>query len=320
MTGDAQAWLVLAAVAISLLSVDLLALRRHHGITSVGTAARQSALWLGTGLAFGLYVHAHFGRQGTLEYYTGFLIEKSLSVDNLFVFLAIFHYFAVDRKYQSRLLFIGILGAIVFRGIFIFGGSYLLERLDWMVYVFGVILIATAVRLMKKRDQEVHPEKNVVVRIAKRILPVTAHLKDQRFVFREGGRLVATPLLLAVIAIETSDIMFAIDSVPAILAITRNTFIVYSSNLFAILGLRALYFFVAEIVERFRFLSYAIAAILAWVGVKMILHEFVKIPTTVSLTVVGTALVLGVVLSLLIPERRRPVEEIAETDMDAAAD
>jgi tellurite resistance protein TerC len=309
VTGTAQAWIVMAAVAVPLLTIDLISLRRHHGETSMRTAARQSALWLGAGIAFGGYVYFHFGRQGALEYYTGFLIEKSLSVDNLFVFLAIFHYFAIERRFQSRLLFIGILGAIVFRGIFIFGGSYLLEKIDWMVYVFGIILLLTAVRLAKKHDEEVHPEKNLVVLAAKRLLPVTARLHDQRFVFRENGRLVATPLLLAVITIETSDIMFAIDSVPAILAITRNTFIVYSSNLFAILGLRALYFFLAEIVQRFRFLSYAIAAILAWVGIKMLAHNFVKIPTIASLGVVGGAIAVGVILSMLIPEKpHQPAE------------
>ncbi len=303
MSGDAQAWAVLVATAVPLLALDLLSLRKHHGVTSMATAARQSALWLGTGLVFGLYVLVHFGHQAALEYYTGFLIEKSLSVDNLFVFLAIFSYFAVERRHQSRLLFVGILGAIVFRGIFIFGGSYLLERIDWMVYVFGIILLITAIRLMRKHDEEVHPEKNLVVKVAKRILPVTSQVHDQRFIARENGRVVATPLLLAVITIETSDIMFAIDSVPAILAITRNTFIVYSSNLFAILGLRALYFFLAEIVQRFRFLSYAIAGILAWVGIKMLVHSFVKIPTTLSLAIVGSAIALGVVLSLVIPER-----------------
>ncbi len=302
MTGDAQAWTVLAILAISLLGIDLYSLRRHHGETSLKSAARQSAMWLGAGVGFGIYVYYHFGKQGALEYYTGFLIEKSLSVDNLFVFLAIFHYFAVERRHQSRLLFIGIIGAILFRAVFIFAGSYLLERVDWMVYIFGIILIATAIRLLMKHDEEVHPERNLVVRAAQRIFPVSTRTYGQRFFHRENGRLVATPLLLAVITIETSDIMFAIDSVPAILAITRNTFIVYSSNLFAILGLRALYFFLAEVVQKFRFLSYAISGILAWVGFKMLVHHFVKIPTTLSLAVVGSAIAVGIIASLVFPE------------------
>ena len=311
MNGDVQAWAVFAGLAIALLTADLISLRRHHGETSLGSAARQSALWVGAGLAFGIYVYYHFGRQGALEYFTGFLIEKSLSVDNLFVFLAIFRYFSVERKFQSRLLFIGILGAVVFRAIFIFAGSYLLQRLDWMVNVFGVILLVTAARLLKKHDEEIHPEKNLVVRIAKRIVPVTSYLKDQRLVYRENRRLVATPLLLAVITIETSDIIFAIDSVPAILAITRNTFIVYSSNLFAILGLRALYFFLGEIVERFRYLNYAIAGILVWVGIKMLLHAQVTIPAQVSLGVVGVSIALGILLSLVIPDKERGSVESA---------
>lgn len=180
-----------------------------------------------------------------------------------------------------------------------------------MVYVFGVILLVTAARLLKKHDEEIHPEKNLVVRIAKRIVPVTSYLKDQRLVYRENRRLVATPLLLAVITIETSDIIFAIDSVPAILAITRNTFIVYSSNLFAILGLRALYFFLGEIVERFRYLNYAIAGILVWVGIKMLLHAQVTIPAQVSLGVVGVSIALGILLSLVIPDKERGSVESA---------
>lgn len=302
-TGDTQAWIVLTLTAGVLLAIDVVSLWRHHGETSVRSAARQSVTWLGAGFAFGAYVYAHFGRQGALEYYTGFLIEKSLSVDNLFVFLAIFTYFSIERKYQSELLFYGIVGAILLRALFIFGGSYLLDKVEWMVYVFGAILIVTAIRLIVRKDEEVHPERNLVVRAARRLFPVTTRTSGGKLFIRENGRLLATPLFLALLTIESTDVLFAVDSVPAILAITRNTYIVYASNLFAILGLRALYFFLAEIVERFRFLSYAISAILAWVGFKMIAHEFLHIPTLLSLSVVASCIAIGVVASLVFPTR-----------------
>jgi tellurite resistance protein TerC len=313
-----QAWLVLAVIAAALLALDLVSLRRHHGETSIRTAARQSAMWLGTGLLFGVYVYYHIGRAGALEYYTGFLIEKSLSVDNLFVFLAIFRYFAVDRKYQSELLFYGIVGAIIFRAIFIFGGSYLLSRLDWMVYVFGLILIVTAIRLATRKEEEVHPEKNIIVRAARRVFPVTTRTEGGQLFIRADGRVLATPLFLALLTIESTDILFAVDSVPAILAITRNTFIVYSSNLFAILGLRALYFFLAEIVERFTYLSYAISVILLWVGIKMIAHQFLHIPTQVSLLVVAVSLLCGIIASMLFKSADREAEETTQPDHEVA--
>jgi tellurite resistance protein TerC len=238
-----------------------------------------------------------------LEFLTGYLIEKSLSVDNIFVFLVIFTYFAIPMKYQHRTLFLGILGALVLRAIFIFSGVALLERFHWVIYIFGAFLIYTGLRLAMSHDKEIDPEKNLALRLFRRVMPVTDSLEGGSYFVRRQGVLMATPLFVVLLVIETTDVIFALDSIPAILAVTNDPFIVYTSNVFAILGLRALYFALAGLLRLFRYLHYGLAVILIFVGIKMMLSEVIHIPITLALGVIASVLTLSILASVLLPER-----------------
>jgi tellurite resistance protein TerC len=246
------------------------------------------------------------GKQAATEYFTGYLIEKSLSVDNVFVWALILSYFAVPRQFQFRVLFWGIFGALVMRFLFILTGVALLERFDWMLFVFGGFLIATAARLLRHKDEEIHPEQNPVLRLVRRVIPSTSYYDGQKLFTRVNGKLLATPLFAVLVVIESSDVVFAVDSIPAILAISREPFIVFSANAFAILGLRALYFLLADLRERFIYLQQGLAVILAFVGTKMVLAEWYHIPTFISLGVVAVVLTLAMVVSWLV---QKPAEE-----------
>lgn len=238
------------------------------------------------------------GAQAGGEYLAGYLIEKSLSIDNVFVWAVIFSYFAVPRKYQFRVLFWGIFGALVLRAIFIFAGVALLERFSWVLYVFGAFLLFTAWRIYKHDEAEVHPEDNPILKLVQKVIPSTPELDGQKLFTRKHGRLLATPLFAVLILVETTDVVFAVDSIPAILAVSREEFIVFSSNAFAILGLRALYFLLAGMQGRFRYLNAGLAVILAFVGVKMLIAEFYHMPTWLSLTVIAAVLTVTIWASL----------------------
>jgi tellurite resistance protein TerC len=279
---------------VGLLALDLGVLNRRSHVLSI----KEAALWSGglvcLALLFGGFLWWREGTTHAVEYYTGYLIELSLSVDNLFVFILIFQYFAVPAELQPRVLKWGIIGAIVMRGVMIVLGALLLERFTWVIYVFGGILILTGIRMYRGDDERIEPEKNPVVRLARRIFPVTPAYEGQSFIVRTASGWYATPLLLVVLMVEWSDLVFAIDSIPAIFAVTRDPFIVYSSNVFAILGLRALFFVLAGAMDRFVHLKTGVAAILVFVGVKMLLSGWYHLPTGISLAVIllflGTAI------------------------------
>ncbi len=297
---DVPTWLWLAFLAgvVALLLLDLFVLHRDAHEISLKEAAWTSSMWIAIGVAFTAAVWLILGNEAGLQYITGYLIEKSLSVDNVFVWAAIFGYFAVPGRYQHRVLFWGIFGALVLRAIFIFAGVALLDRLEWLLFVFGGLLLYSAWRIVTHDVADVHPERNPVLRLVRRFIPVTATFHGQKLFTRENARLLATPLFVVLILIEAADVVFAVDSVPAILAISRDPFVVFSSNAMAILGLRALYFLLAGAKERLVYLNEGLGVILAFVGVKMIISRWIHIDSLLSLAFIGVVLVVTVVASL----------------------
>ncbi len=301
-------WIVFAVTVLVALAVDLLAHRQAH-VIGFREAAAWSGVWVGLALAFGGLVFAVVGTQAGVEYTTAWLLEKSLSVDNLFVFALIFGYFKVPRAYQHRVLFFGVLGALVFRGVFLAAGVAVVSRFTAVLYVFAAILFYSTYKILKEEDDSFDPGRSLAVRLLRRIVPVSDDYVETKFFVKEAGRRVATPLLAVVAAIEAADLVFAVDSVPAVLAVSSDAFIVYSSNAFAILGLRALYFMLAGMLDRFHYLSTGLALILAFIGVKLVLqasHELIspavpEIPSPVSLAVIVVVLAASVALSLLRP-------------------
>jgi len=311
---DPWIWVVFLAFVTLLLVADLLIVHRKPHAPTTKEAAIESAVWISIGVAFTGVIFAWHGGQAATEYISGYLIEKSLSVDNVFVWALIMSYFAVPRAYQFRVLFWGIFGALVLRFIFIFAGVALLEQFEWMLFVFGAFLLITAARMMRHNDDDdVHPENNPVLKLVRKVIPSTSEYNGQKLFVRHNKKLLATPLLAVLIVIETSDVVFAVDSIPAILAVSREQFIVFSSNAFAILGLRALYFLLADLREKFSLLQQGLAVILAFVGVKMIIAEWYHIPTALSLGVI--AVVLGVSIWLSI---RKDARENPDGDSDVA--
>ena len=298
-------WLVFGAVIVLLMALDLLVFHRHAHRESTRQALLWSIVWVSLGLSFALFVGLVRGSDAALAYLTAYLIEESLSVDNLFVFLALFTYFGVASEHQHRVLFWGIVGAIVFRGIFIFAGVALISRFHWVIYVLGILLVATGAKLGLSEAEQVHPERNLIVRWASRVLPMEKNFHGEHFTVRTGKGLRFTPLFLVLLAIESTDVMFAVDSVPAVLAVSRDPFVVYTSNIFAVLGLRALYFVLAGALRSLRMLRPALAIILVLVGVKMLLADVVEIPTAASLVVVAVILAVATAWSLLVPEPKK---------------
>ncbi|HEX2064569.1 MAG TPA: TerC family protein, partial [Acidimicrobiales bacterium] len=296
-------WGTLVAAIMALLVADLLIVHRRPHAIGFREAAVESTVWIALGVGFTAVVAAWFGGQAAGEYITGYLIEKSLSVDNVFVWAVLLSYFAVPREYQYRVLFWGIFGALAMRAAFIFAGVAALERFEWVLYVFGAFLLVTAVRIARHRETEVHPERNPVLRFVQRIVPSTTEYDGQKMFTRRTGRRLATPLFVVLVLVETTDVVFAVDSVPAILAVSREPFIVFSSNAFAILGLRALYFLLAGLTGRFRYLNLGLGFILGFVGVKMLVSEVYHAPTWLSLGVIATALAVSITASLY-TERR----------------
>lgn len=292
------AWLALGAAIGTMLLVDIVLIHRKPHEIHMREALIESAAWITIGLLFGVVVLMAYGGVAAGEYYGGYLIEKSLSVDNVFVWAVIFTYFGVPNRYQFRVLMWGVFGALVLRAIFIFAGVALLQAFDWILYVFGALLLFTAQRMLRHSGDEVHPENNPVLKLVKRIFPSTPHLDGQKLFTVIDGRRLATPLFSVLVLVELTDIVFAVDSVPAILAVSREPFLLFASNAFAILGLRALYFALAGMAGRFRYLDRGLAAILAFVGVKMLLLDVVHLPITVSLGIIAAILAVAIVTSL----------------------
>lgn len=303
----AWGWLALVGAIAVLLVADLLVVHRRPHAVGFREAAIESSVWIALGVAFTAVVAAWFGGQAAGEYITGYLIEKSLSVDNVFIWAVLFSYFAVPREYQFRVLFWGIFGALAMRAGFIFAGVAVLERFDWVLYVFGAFLVITAVRIARHRETEVHPEHNPVLRVVRRIVPSTSEYDGQKLFTSRTGALVATPLFIVLVLVETTDVVFAVDSVPAILAISREPFIVFASNAFAILGLRALYFLLSGLAGRFRYLNVGLGFILGFVGLKMLLTDFYHPPMLLSLGVIAAALAVSITASLRADRREHAV-------------
>ncbi len=299
--GSPALWTGFTLFVLALLVLDLGVFHRKSHAVSIREAALWCAVWVGLAALFNLGVFLKFGRQRGLEFLTGYLIELALSIDNLFVFIVVFSYFACPPAQQHRVLFWGIVGALVMRAGFILAGSALLSAFHWIVYLFGGFLVLTGIKILLQKSEEVHPERNPVVRLVERVFPLTPRYHGQRFFVREGGKLAATPLFLILAVIETTDLVFAVDSVPAIFAVTRDSFIVYTSNIFAILGLRSLYFLLAGVMGSFRFLKYGLGLVLAFVGVKMVIADIFHIPIGISLGVVAGLLGGAVGLSLAWP-------------------
>ncbi len=306
MTFPLWAWLVFAGLVSVLLFLDLFVFHRGARQVPFREAMWLSGFWIAVSLAFGGFVWAVAGPSAGGEYLGAYLIEKSLSMDNVFVFAVIFSAFAVPRQYRYHVLFWGVIGALVARFVFILAGTSLLSAFDWVVFVFGAFLLFTALRMFRGHDEGVDPQNSRVLRLLGRILPATGDYRGDHFFVRENGKLYATPLLAALVVVETSDILFAIDSVPAVLAVTSSAFIAYSSNAFAVLGLRALYFALEGLIDRFVYLHYGLAAILTFVGTKLLLQGFgVHVPIVVSLLVILVTITVSIVISLIATRRRR---------------
>jgi tellurite resistance protein TerC len=303
------AWIAFNVFVLAMLALDLGVFHRHSHEVKMKEALTWSAVWIGLALLFNAGVYHQLGSEKGLQFLTGYLIEKALSVDNIFVFLLIFAYFKVPGAYQHKVLFWGIIGALVMRATFIAAGVTLLKQFHWLIYVFGAFLILTGIKMVTQKDKKLEPEKNPVLRNFRRLMPVTPNFVEDKFFTKIDGRLFATPLFIVLLFIEMTDLIFAVDSIPAILAITQDPFIVYTSNVFAILGLRALYFALAGVMQLFHYLHYGLAGILVFVGGKMLLADFVgKIPVGLSLGIVGGILVVSVIASILFPPKDPPHE------------
>lgn len=315
-------WLGFLALVAVMLALDLGVFHKKDHVIEVKEALTWTGIWIGVSLLFDVFIYFAYnghwlgiglhkgaaavtGAEAAMQFLTGYVIEKSLSMDNIFVMAAIFDFFKVSRLYQHRVLFWGILGALVLRGIFIGGGTALISQFHWIMYLFGAFLVFTALKMQfTKEEGNVDPEKNLVLRIAKRFLPVTHEMQGHAFFLKIDGKHFATPLFLALIVIESSDVLFAVDSIPAIFAVTLDPFLVFTSNIMAILGLRSLYFALAALLGKFRYLKNALVIVLAFVGIKMLIADFVEISSLVSLCVVLVALAAGILASHFIPEKQ----------------
>ena len=301
-------WTVFNIFIIAMLVIDLAVFHKKEHEESIKEALIWTGVWITLALIFGVGIYYFMDPQTAMDYYTGYLIEKSLSVDNIFVFLLVFSYFQVPPKYQHKVLFWGIFGALVMRFLFIFVGVALLERFHWIIYIFGGFLVYTGIKLAFEKDKEVHPNENPVLILVRKFIPTVKDYYGSQFFVKKMGKLVATPLFVVLVVIETTDVVFALDSIPAILSITRDEFIVYSSNAFAILGLRALYFAVSGIMRLFHYLHYGLSAILVFVGVKMLIVDLYHIPTPYALGFVGGALAISITASVMYPKEEEEPE------------
>ena len=297
-------WIGFNVFVIVMLALDLGVFNRRAHTVSFREALAWSGVWVGLATLFAVLVYFWHGRSESLEFATGYLIELSLSIDNLFVFLVIFRYFRVPSELQHRVLFWGILGALITRGIFILAGVSLIQRFHWLTYVFGALLVYSGVKLLRQADQEIDPEKNPLLKMFRRWIPVTDDYVGEKFWVRRPG-LYATPLVVVLLIVETTDVVFAVDSIPAVLAITLNAFIVYTSNVFAILGLRSMYFAVAGMMDLFEYLHYGLSVVLILIGAKMLASHYITVPTVAALGTVAGVIAISVVASLVFPQKKK---------------
>lgn len=306
-------WILFNVFVVAMLAIDLGLFNRKAHVVHFREALAWTFTWIGLAIAFAVGVFFWRGKPVALEFGTGYLVELALSVDNLFVFLLIFRYFKVPGQFQHKVLFWGIVGALIMRAIFILAGVTLINRFHWIIYVFGAFLIYTGIKLAFSGDSEVHPENNPVLRWFRKFMPVTHDYVGGKFLVRSKAGLAATPLLLVLIVVETTDVLFATDSIPAILAITRDAFIVYTSNVFAILGLRSMYFALAGMMELFHHLHYGLSFILSFIGVKMLISNYFTIPTGWALGTVASAIAISIVASILFPQKSKKITKAEET-------
>ena len=302
--GTPELWAGFILFVLVMLALDLGVFHRRAHEVSTREALAWSIVWIALALVFNAGIYHWFGRERALEFFTGYLIEKALSVDNLFVFLVLFNYFAVPAALRHRVLFWGILGALVMRALFIVAGTALIAAFHWVLYLFGAFLVFTGLKLLAARDEGIEPEHNPVLRLIRRVLPSVPEYHGACFALKLAGRWCATPLLAVLVMIEATDIVFALDSIPAVFAITRDPFIVFTSNIFAVLGLRALFFLLAGMLGRFRYLKVGLGLVLAFVGAKMLLADLVRVPIALSLGIIACLLGLSIALSMLLPERK----------------
>ena len=299
-------WIAFNLFVVAMLALDLGVFHRKSHAVKFKEALAWSAVWIALATAFAVLVYFWRGQQPGLEFVTGYLIELSLSVDNLFVFLVLFSYFKVSAEHQHKVLFWGIVGALVMRAVFIVSGVALINRFHWIIYLFGAFLVYTGIKLAVQDETDIHPEENPVLKWFRRSFSITETYEGASFFVVRDGKRLATPLFAVLLVVETTDLLFAVDSIPAILAITRDPFIVYTSNVFAILGLRSMYFALAGMMAVFHYLNYGLAAILAFIGCKMLLSNFVKVPIAVALGVVASLLALSIIASVLFPPKELP--------------
>jgi len=303
MSESAILWTSFSVFVIGMLALDLGVFHRKSHSVSVKEALTWTAVWITLSMIFNLFVYYYFGKEKALEFFTAYLVEKSLSVDNIFVMIMIFSYFSVPDSYQHKVLFWGIFGALVMRVIFIFAGIELIHKFHWLIYIFGGFLVVTGVRMVIGEDKPIEPEKNPLVKLVRRMFPVTDSFEGDKFFVRRDHKTWATPLFIVVVLIEATDLIFAVDSIPAIIAISDDTFIVYTSNVFAILGLRSLYFALSGIEKYFVYLKYGLATILVFVGIKMCIVDFYKIPVEISLIVICFLLAISMIASVLVRKK-----------------
>ena len=316
MTSTMWPWVVFTVFVLGMLALDLGVFHRDAHVVTKKEAALWSLVWILLALIFNAGLYYVSGPVRALEFLTGYLIEYSLSVDNIFVFMVIFSYFAVPEAYRHRVLFWGILGALLMRGLFIAVGAALLQHFHWVIYIFGAFLVLTGIKLLLKEETSVHPEDNPAIKLLRRLMPITERYEGQRFFVTRQGQRFATPLLVVLVTVESTDLIFAVDSVPAIFAVTTDPFIVYTSNVFAILGLRALYFLLAGVVGLFCYLRYGLGSVLGFVGMKMMLADVYKISIGVSLGVIAALLTLSILASLLLPRKSSEVELGVTTSLE----
>ena len=303
MIVDGFVWTCFIGFVLVMLALDLGVFHRKSHEIKIKEALIWSAVWISLALAFNYGIYVFMGKEKAIEFLTGYVIEKSLSIDNLFVFIMLFTYFNVNTKYQHKVLFWGILGALVMRAIFIFAGVALINKFHWIIYVFGVLLVFTGIKMLFHNDEKIDPDKNPLVRLFKKFFPVTDQEHGGKFFVKMKGRTFATPLFIVLLIVEFTDLIFAVDSIPAILAITNDTFIIFTSNVFAILGLRALYFALAGITKYFYYIKYGLSAILVFVGIKMTIVDLYKIPILYSLFTIASILLISVIVSLVFPKK-----------------
>lgn len=303
MIATIYVWIGFLAFVLLMLALDLGVFHRKSHEVKIKEALIWSVVWISMAMVFNYGLYVYMGEIKAMEFLTGYVIEKSLSIDNLFVFIMIFSYFNVDTKYQHKVLFWGILGALIMRAIFIFAGVALISKFHWIIYLFGAFLIFTGAKMLVHKDEKIDPNKNPLVRLFKRFFPVSETMHGDRFFVKINAKIVATPLFVVLLLVEFTDLIFAVDSIPAILAISSDPFIIFTSNVFAILGLRALYFALAGITQYFHYIKYGLSAILVFVGVKMVIVDFYKIPVLMSLFTILGILFISVVASLLFPKK-----------------